>query len=83
MAPVRKDRHAGGRPARLERTPIGQQIERLAKRRGLHLDQVAAAAGIKGPTLNRIMTGRIESPRTSTVLALAKVLKVRVDRLLN
>jgi transcriptional regulator with XRE-family HTH domain len=83
MAAMRQTRHAGGRPRRLPRTQMGQRIERLARERGLHIDQVAAKAGIKGPTLNRILTGRIESPKTSTVLALAKVLRVKVDQLLN
>lgn len=75
------DRHAGGRPKRLPRTPIGQRIERLADARGLHLDEVADAAGIKFPTLNRILTGRIASPRLETVQAIAKALGVKLEKL--
>ena len=77
------DRHAGGRPRVLPRTALGQRIERLAGQRGIHLDQLAERAGIRGPTLNRIITGRIESPKASTVLALARVLRVPLDRLLK
>jgi transcriptional regulator with XRE-family HTH domain len=76
-------RHAGGRPRQLPRTKLGRRIEQLATARGLHLDEVADQAGIKGPTLYRILTGRIESPKITTVLALAKVLRVPVDELLN
>lgn len=84
MAAVRQNkRHAGGRPRQLPRTKLGQAIERLAGERGLHLDQVADKAGIKSPTLYRIVTGRIESPKTSTVLALAKALRVTIGELLN
>jgi len=84
MASVEKQaRHPGGRPRRLPRTPVGERIELLAHRRGLHIDEVARAAGIEPPTLNRILTGRIASPKTSTMLALADVLGVRIDRLLK
>lgn len=82
MATVSK-RHAGGRPRMLPRSPIGQRIERFAVERGMHLDELAERAGIRGPTLNRIITGRIESPKASTVLALAKVLRVPLDRLVK
>lgn len=77
------DRHPGGSPRRLERTEIGRRIEKLAADRGMHLDEVAEKAGIRGPTLYRICTGRIESPKASTVMALAAVLKVPVDDLLK
>ena len=83
MAAMRQTRHAGGRPRQLPRTKLGQRIERLAGQRGLHLDQLADKAGIRGPTLNRIVTGRIGSPKTSTVLALAKALQVPIGDLVN
>lgn len=76
-------RHAGGRPRQLPRTKLGQAIERLAGERGLRMDEVADKAGIKGPTLYRIVTGRIESPKSCTVLALAKALRVPVGDLLK
>lgn len=77
------ERHPGGRPRRLPRTAIGQRIERLAAERGMHLDQLADKAGIRGPTLYRILTGRIESPKAATVLALARVLRVPITALIE
>jgi DNA-binding Xre family transcriptional regulator len=62
---------------------MGQRIERLAAERGLNLDQLADKAGIRGPTLYRIITGRIESPKASTVLALCNALTVPVGDLLG
>ena len=76
-------RHAGGRPRVLKRCPLGKRIETLADRKGLHLDQLADAAGIRFPTLNRILTGRIASPKIDTVQALAKALGVKVDTLVS
>ena len=81
--PKVKERHAGGRPRRLPRTAMGQNIERLAARRGLHLDELAERAGIKGPTLYRILSGRIKSPKTSTVQALAEALGVKLDSIVE
>jgi len=48
----------------------------------MHLDEVAAAAGVSLPTLHRICTGRIASPRLVTVQAIADALRVSLDRLL-
>lgn len=75
-------RRGGGRPRHLERCELGRRIERLAARRQLHLDEIAAAAGIKLPTLYRITTGRISEPKVSTLCALADVLGVPVSRLI-
>lgn len=75
------DRHAGGRPRNLRRCELGNAIERIAEQRGLHLDELAAAAGISFPTLHRICTGRIKSPKLDTVKAIAAALKVKLDRL--
>jgi transcriptional regulator with XRE-family HTH domain len=74
-------RHAGGRPRTLQRCPLGQRIERLANVRGLHMDELAAAAGIQTPSLYRILTGEIRSPRLATVQALAKALGVKLEKL--
>lgn len=81
MAAIRQTRHAGGRTRTLRRCPLGQRIERLAETRGLHLDEVAAAAGITYPTLHRICTGTIKSPKLETVKSIAEVLGVKIDRL--
>lgn len=80
MATV-SDRHAGGSPRTLRRCELGQRIEQLAHAKGLHLDEVAAKAGITFPTLHRICTGRIKSPKLETVKAIAAALKVKLERL--
>ena len=77
------ERHAGARPRTLERTAIGKTIEALAEARGYHLDELAAAAGIKTPTLYRIVTGKIRRPSASTVLGLAKALAVPMEKLVG
>jgi transcriptional regulator with XRE-family HTH domain len=74
-------RHPGGTPRTLKRCPLGQRIERLASARGLHIDELATAAGITHPTLNRICTGRIKSPKLETIKAIAEVLGVKIDLL--
>ena len=75
------ERHPGGSPHSLKRCPLGIRIERLAAARGLHLDEVADAAGITFPTLHRICTGRIKSPKLETVKAIATALDVKLDKL--
>ncbi len=74
-------RHAGGPPRTLKRCELGQLIERLAAAKGMHLDEVAEAAGISFPTLHRICTGRIKSPKLETVKGIATALGVKLDRL--
>lgn len=76
-------RHAGARPRTLERTAIGKTIESLAVSRGYHLDELAAAAGIKTPTLYRIVTGKIRRPSASTVMGLARALAVPMEKLVG
>ena len=77
------ERHAGGRPRILPRSQMGKKIEMLAGQRGLRADELAAAAGVSTPTLNRILTGRISSPRIQTVSALADALGVKMERLVG
>lgn len=81
MATVSEKRHAGGRPREIRRCPLGRKIERLAAGRGLHIDQVAEAAGIARATLYRILTGGIASPRLATVQAIAEALSVKLEKL--
>jgi transcriptional regulator with XRE-family HTH domain len=76
------DRHAGGRPRVLPYSALGELIVAQANRRGVHLDQVAADAGISYPTLSRILTGRISSPRMLTIVALADALGLKPERLI-
>lgn len=81
MASVSEKRHAGGRPRTLKRCALGVKIERLAAVNGMHLDQVAAAAGITFPSLHCICTGRTKSPKFATIKAIAAALGVKVDKL--
>lgn len=80
MATV-SDRHPGGRPRTLKRCPLGLKIEQLAAARGMHLDEVAEAAGITFPALHCICTGRTKSPKFETIKAIAAALGVKVDKL--
>lgn len=76
-------RHAGGRPVVRERTRLGERIQALAERRSMPLDRVAEEAGIALPTLYRIMSGSIESPRFATVQALATALGTPIHKLMG
>ncbi len=71
------ERHPGGRPRVNEPSDLYVRVEALAKRRGLHLDDLAAAAGIGRSTLYRL-----HDPRVSTVQAIASALGITIDRLL-
>lgn len=80
MATV-SERHAGGRPRTLKRCALGEKIERLATAKGLHMDELAKKVGIATPSLYRILTGEISSPRLSTFKSLAKALGVTLEKL--
>lgn len=81
MATVGEKRHAGGRPREIRRCPLGRKIERLASDKGLHMDELATAAGIASATLYRILTGGIASPRLATIQAIATALGVKLEKL--
>jgi DNA-binding Xre family transcriptional regulator len=76
------ERHAGGRPRELELSPVGKIIDAEIRSRGLHDDVVAESAGISRPTLHRIKTGGIESPRVSTLFAIAAAIGCQPEKLL-
>jgi transcriptional regulator with XRE-family HTH domain len=80
MASV-SERHPGGRPRTVRRCELGQKIEKLAAAKGLHIDEVAAAAGISTPGLYLILTGDTQSPRLATIKAIAAALGVKLDKL--
>jgi transcriptional regulator with XRE-family HTH domain len=54
----------------------------LAERRRLPLDTLADEAGIALPTLYRILSGKIRSPRYITLQALAAVLGTKPEKLM-
>lgn len=76
MATVGK-RHPGGRPRVRPPSPLFLRVERLAARRGMHLDDLAHKAGIPVSTAYDL-----NDPRVSTVRAIATALGVTIDKLL-
>jgi transcriptional regulator with XRE-family HTH domain len=62
---------------------MGKRIVAEANRLGLAIDEVAEAAGVSRPTLYRILSGRIGSPRLQTVLAIAAALRTPASRLIG
>jgi transcriptional regulator with XRE-family HTH domain len=71
------ERHAGGRPRVHEPSELFVRVERLARSRGLHLDELAAKAGISTPTLYQL-----RDPKVSTAKAIAAALGITIDRLI-
>lgn len=76
-------RHAGGRPVTETRTKFGEKVERLANRCGKPLDVVAEESGIALSSLYRMMSGKISSPRWTTLERLAGCLGVKVETLMK
>lgn len=81
--PPKSSRHAGGAPRRTPSSRIGLLIEQLADARGLHLDEVAAKAGLTFQAVNDIRRGKTKNPSGITLGKLARVLRVPVDRLVQ
>lgn len=73
---------AGGRPRTLPLSELGQRIENEMRRRGMNRNQLAAAAGISGPALHMICSGRVRDPKGSTLAAIARELGVPITRLI-
>ncbi|NBV47231.1 MAG: XRE family transcriptional regulator [Planctomycetia bacterium] len=76
-------RHPGGRPRQNHSCPLGERIESLALKRGMALDQLAAASGLSFTTLHRIRAGRTKNPSVGTLMSLATALGVPLDKLLT
>jgi DNA-binding phage protein len=76
MATVNRQRHAGGRPRTRAPSSLFLRIEKLARRRGMRLDEVASKAGLCIATLYNI-----GDPKVSTAKALADALGTTIDRL--
>ncbi len=77
MATV-SQRHPGGRPRIHPPSDLYLRVERLAKKRGLRIDELAAAAGVGRATFYRL-----HDPRVSTVAAIADALGISVDALIG
>lgn len=77
-----KPRGPGGRPRSWKQpSPAGERILRAAARRGLRLDDVAAAAGVSSTCVYDVVSGRTADPRLSVALAIARALGTKVDTL--
>lgn len=83
MSTVSGERHAGGRPRTWEPCELGKRIERIAARRRMSLEALAAASGVGLNTLYRVIGGQTPDPRVSTIVALANALNVPVDKLVT
>lgn len=71
-----RDSHSGGRPRSREASPLFLRVQSMAKRRGLKLNEVASAAGIRLATIYEL-----HDPRVSTARAIATALGVSLERL--
>lgn len=72
-----------GRPRILKRNEMGRRIEEMAAARGMTVHQLSIASGVSSPSMNRICTGDTSDPHLSTLIAIADVLDVTVDRLVG
>lgn len=61
---------------------IGQRIKTARLAAGMTQEQLAAAAGLHEQSISKIELG-VKQPLGSTVLAIAKALKVSTDQLLG
>lgn len=71
-------RHPGGRPRLNPPSALFVRIEAMAKRRGMHLDELAERAGV-----TRQCIYQLNDPKVSTAKALADALGVTIDRLMR
>ena len=74
--PSPRDRHPGGRPRTREPSALFLRVAAMAKRRGIHLDELAERAG-----LSRTVFYTLKDPKVSTARAIADALGITLDRL--
>ena len=66
-----------------EISPIGKNIKKLRKQKGLSQDRLSKLADISYNTVIKLESGGIINPSIDTVQKLAKALDVSVDALLE
>jgi transcriptional regulator with XRE-family HTH domain len=66
-----------------EISPIGKNIKKLRKQKGLSQDRLSKLADISYNTVIKLESGGIINPSIDTVQKLAKALDVSVDALLK
>ncbi|MFH1826758.1 MAG: helix-turn-helix transcriptional regulator [bacterium] len=59
-----------------------RNLVKLRKQKGWNLEKLAVESGVSYNTIIKIEKGRISDPRISTVIKLAKALKVKTDDLI-
>jgi len=62
---------------------LGQRIRRARVRHGITQAELARRIGVSTNTMNNIETGETPDPRASRIKAIAEVLGVTTDALLN
>jgi transcriptional regulator with XRE-family HTH domain len=66
-----------------EISPIGKNIKKLRKQKGLSQDRLSKLADISYNTVIKLESGGINNPSIATLQKLAKALNVSVDDLLK
>ena len=66
-----------------EISPIGKNIKKLRKQKGLSQDRLSKLADISYNTVIKLESGGITNPSIDTLKKLAKALNVSVDNLLK
>ncbi len=75
MATV-SERHPGGRPPKHKRSAMFLRVKEMARRKGLHLDELASRSGLSDTAFYKL-----KDPRLSTLRKLSNALGVTIDKL--
>ena len=66
-----------------EISPIGKNIKKLRKQKGLSQDRLSKLADVSNNTIIKIESGGIQNPTIKTVQKIARALSISVDDLLK
>ena len=66
-----------------EISPIGKNIKKLRKQKGLSQDRLSKLADVSNNTIIKIESGGIQNPTIKTVQKIARALDVSVDNLIK
>ena len=64
-------------------TTIGDRIRQRMKGFGMNQIELAEKIGVKGPSLNDIISGKTKAPRPTTLMKLAEMLETNAQWLLT
>ncbi len=62
---------------------LAANVHRLMRANGMSEAELARQSGIPQPTLHKILSGKTDDPRASTLKALASVFEISIDELLS